>query len=204
MKSKVLICDDHAVVRMGLRALFENEDDFCVVGEAKNGLEAVRMAAEVKPDLVLMDLMMPRLDGVEATQRILEAGNPRVLLLTSYSSSDGIARAIRAGACGVVMKNAEYDELLEAARQVVSGRQVIPRDIRRLLAEDPPVPELSPRQQEVLDSICRGLTNKDIAKQLGISVASVKSHLEVVFQKIGAATRAEAAAIAMRKHLLKL
>ncbi|MCQ2391576.1 MAG: response regulator transcription factor [Kiritimatiellae bacterium] len=204
MKSKVLICDDHAVVRMGLRALFENEDDFCVVGEAKNGLEAVRMAAEVKPDIVLMDLMMPRLDGVEATQRILEAGNPRVLLLTSYSSSDGIARAIRAGACGVVMKNAEYDELLEAARQVVSGRQVIPRDIRRLLAEDPPVPELSPRQQEVLDSICRGLTNKDIAKQLGISVASVKSHLEVVFQKIGAATRAEAAAIAMRKHLLKL
>lgn len=204
MTSKVLICDDHAVVRMGLRALFENEDDFCVVGEAKNGLEAVRMAAEVKPDLVLMDLMMPRLDGVEATQRILEAGTPRILLLTSYSSSDGITRAIRAGACGAVMKSAEYDDLLDAARQVVSGRQVIPRDVRRLLAEDPPAPELSPRQQEVLDSICRGLTNKDIAKQLGISVASVKSHLEVVFQKIGAATRAEAAAIAMRKHLLKL
>lgn len=204
MKTKVLICDDHAVVRMGLRALFEGEDDFCVVGEAKNGLEAVQMALDLKPDLVLMDLMMPRLDGVAATQQILAVAAPRILVLTSFSSADGIARAIQAGAAGAVMKNAEYDELLEAARHVLTGQHVIPADVKQLLAETAPVPTLSPRQQEVLDSICRGLTNKDIAKQLGISVGSVKTHLEAVFQKIGAATRAEAAAIAMRRHLLKL
>ena len=128
----------------------------------------------------------------------------RVLILTSYSTSDGIAHAIQAGAAGALTKSAENDTLVDAIRAVHAGRQFVSAEIKRLIAEDPPVQELSPRQKEILSSITRGLSNDDMAKQLGISKASVKTHILALFQKLGAANRAEAVAIALRKQLLKI
>ena len=204
-KIKVLIADDHAVVRMGLSALLSAEDDIEVVGEVKNGEEAVREALRLMPDVVVMDLVMPKKDGVAATAELREKlPSARVLILTSYSTSDGIAHAIEAGAVGALMKSAENESLINAIRAVHAGKRVIPAVVKRLMAEDPPVPKLSPRQLEILASITRGLSNNDIAKQLGIGKASIKTHVLALFQKLGAANRAEAVAIALRKQLLKI
>ena len=204
-KIKVLIADDHAIVRMGLAALIGAESDIEVVGEAKNGIEAVRESLRLSPDVVIMDIMMPKKDGVTATQEIHEKlPTAKVLILTSVSASDGITRAIAAGASGAILKNAENQSVIDAIREIVAGRQVIAKEVRRLIRKDPPAPELSPRQQEILTSLTRGLTNDDIAKQLGISVPSVKTHLVALFAKLGVANRSEAVAIALRKHLLKI
>ena len=202
---KVLIADDHAVVRMGLSALLGAEDDIEVVGQAKNGKEAVAEALRLVPDVIIMDLMMPVMDGVAATREIHERlPGAKILVLTTYGTSDGIAHALACGASGALMKSAENESLISAIRAVHAGKRVIPAVVKRLMAEDPPVPELSPRQLEILASITKGLSNDDIAKQLGIGKASIKTHVLALFQKLGAANRAEAVAIALRKHLLKI
>ena len=204
-KIKVLIADDHAIVRMGLAALISAESDIEVVGEAKNGIEAVRESLRLAPDVIIMDIMMPKKDGIAATQELHEKlPTAKVLILTSVSASDGITRAIAAGAAGAILKNAENQSVIDAIREIVTGKQVIAKEVRRLIRKDPPAPELSPRQQEILTSLTRGLTNDDIAKQLGISVPSVKTHLVALFAKLGVANRSEAVAIALRKHLLKI
>ena len=204
-KIKVLIADDHAIVRMGLAALISAEADIEVVGEAKNGIEAVRESLRLAPDVVVMDIMMPKKDGIAATQELHEKlPTAKVLILTSASASDGITRALAAGAAGAVLKNAENQSVIDAIREIVAGKQVIAKEVRRLIRKDPPAPQLSPRQQEILTSLTRGLTNDDIAKQLGISVPSVKTHLVALFAKLGVANRSEAVAIALRKHLLKI
>ena len=204
MKIKVLIADDHTIVRAGLMALLGTEKDIEVVGEAKNGAEAVSNAVELHPDIVIMDLMMPKMDGVEATKELLrKAPSAKTILLTTYGTSDGIAHALRAGARGAVLKNADNSELAKAIRIVAQGGDYISPDIRQQLAADPPVPDLTPRQSEILESMVRGLTDRDIAQQLGLSPESVSEHVGAIRQKIGAANRTEAVAIAMRKYLLK-
>lgn len=204
-KIKVLIADDHAIVRMGLAALISAEADIEVVGEAKNGIEAVRESLRLAPDVVIMDIMMPKKDGITATQELHEKlPTAKVLILTSVSASDGITRALAAGAAGAVLKNAENQSVIDAIREIVAGKQVIAKEVRRLIRKDPPAPGLSPRQQEILSSLTRGLTNEDIAKQLGIGLPSVKTHLVALFAKLGVANRSEAVAIALRKHLLKI
>ena len=204
MKIKVLIADDHTIVRAGLTALLGTEKDIEVVGEAKNGAEAVSNAVELHPDVVIMDLMMPKMDGVEATKELLrKAPSVKTILLTTYGTSDGIAHALRAGARGAVLKNADNSELAKAIRIVAQGGDYISPDIRQQLAADPPVPDLTPRQSEILESMVRGLTDRDIAQQLGLSPESVSEHVGAIRQKIGAANRTEAVAIAMRKYLLK-
>ena len=204
-KIKVLIADDHAIVRMGLAALISAESDIEVVGEAKNGIEAVRESLRLAPDVVIMDIMMPKKDGVTATQEIHEKlPTAKVLILTSVSASDSITRAIAAGASGAILKNDENQSVIDAIREIVAGKQIIAKEVRRLIRKDPPAPQLSPRQQEILSSLTRGLTNDDIGKQLGISVPSVKTHLSALFNKLGVANRSEAVAIALRKHLLKI
>ena len=204
-KIKILIADDHAVVRMGLASLFSAKPDFEVVGQAKNGKIAIREAARLAPDVVVMDLMMPCMDGIEAT-RAIHAATPdaKVLILTSYATSDGIAKAIDAGAKGAIMKSAKNTELVAAIRKVASGERYISPEIKSLMDTDPPVPVLTGRQTEVLQSLSLGLTNKDIAKQLGISTRSVEEHVNHVLERIGAANRAEAVGIALRKHLIKI
>lgn len=204
MKIKVLIADDHTIVRAGLTALLGTEKDIEVVGEAKNGAEAVSNAVELQPDIVIMDLMMPKMDGVEATKELLrKAPSVKTILLTTYGTSDGIAHALRAGARGAVLKNADNSELAKAIRIVAQGGDYISPDIRQQLAADPPVPDLTPRQSEILESMVRGLTDRDIAALLGLSPESVSEHVGAIRQKIGAANRTEAVAIAMRKYLLK-
>ena len=207
MKSKirVLIADDHAIVRMGLASLLGTKKEIEVVGEAEDGEETVRKALKLAPDVIVMDLMMPKKDGVAATAEIhRQLPNARIMVLTSYGISDGIAHALAAGASGALMKSTEFSEFVAAIRSVAAGERVIAPEIARQLAEDPPVANLTPRQMEILLSITRGLTNADIAKQLDIREDSVKEHLTAIFTKLGAANRSEAIAIALRKHLLKI
>lgn len=204
-KISVLIADDHKIVRMGLKSLFSAEDDFSIAGEADDGIAAVRQALLLKPDVIIMDLMMPRQDGVAATAE-LHARLPetRIIVLTSYSTSDTIAAAIAAGAAGAVMKSADDSTLLTAVRAVAAGETFISPEVKGLLAIDPPAPTLSPRQQEVLFSLVKGFSNTEIADQLGISRTVVKEHVENLLVKLGASNRTEAVAIALRKQLVKL
>ena len=202
---RVLIADDHTIVRIGLRTLLGAEKDIEVVGEAKNGEMAMKEALRLRPDVVIMDLMMPKMDGAEATAVLHERlPETKVIILTTFGSSDGIAHAIESGAAGALMKTADDAALISTIRSVAGGKTVISPDIKRLLAEDPPIPVLTTRQTEVLQSMMRGLTNRDIAKQLGIRQDGVNEHVAAILAKIGAANRTEAVAIALRKHLLKL
>ena len=202
---RVLIADDHTIVRLGLLTLLGAEKDIEVVGEAKNGEMAVKEALRLRPDVVIMDLMMPKMDGAEATAVLHERlPETKVIILTTFGSSDGIAHAIESGAAGALMKTADDAALISTIRSVAGGKTVISPDIKRLLAEDPPIPVLTTRQAEVLQSMMRGLTNRDIAKQLGIRQDGVNEHVAAILAKIGAANRTEAVAIALRKHLLKL
>ena len=204
-KIKILIADDHLIVRTGLAALLSTEKDLEVVGQAKNGIEAVRETARLQPDIVIMDLMMPKMSGVEATAEITRTvPGARVVLLTTFGTSDGIAHALEAGAKGAILKNADNAELVKAIRTVARGGEFIAQEIRQQLAANPPVPEFTPRQREILASMVRGLTDRDIARQLGIRQDGVNDHVRAILQKIGAANRTEAVAIALRKHLLQL
>ena len=203
-KIKILIVDDHAILRMGLASLLNAKKDMEVVGNAANGEAGIAKAVKLRPDTIIMDLMMPSMDGVEATRRILaKIPDANILILTTFDTSDGIAHALDAGAKGAVMKNCEFDELVAAIHAVAAGQRYISTDIERILTDDPPSAPLSPRQTEILESIMRGLSNPDIAKQLDISLDMVKEHVAALLQKIGAANRAEAVAIAHRKHLIR-
>jgi len=204
-KIRVLVADDHAIVRMGLVALLATEQDIEIVGEAEDGREAVKKAVSTKPDVVIMDIMMPILDGIAATAEIIKrAPGVKVLILTTSSSSDDYSRALAAGAHGIVVKRAANMELLSAIRSVASEKKVISSEARRLMQEDPPIPKLTGRQLGIIHSMMRGLTNREIATQFNITPNCVKAHIKRVCNKIGAANRTEAVAIAMRKHLLKI
>jgi len=204
-KVKILVADDHTIVCTGLTALLKTVSDFSVVGSAKDGAEAIALAVERQPDVVVMDILMPVMDGVEATQRIREkAPHVQVLVLTSVGTAESIARALEAGAIGAVMKDAPNESLIEAIRSVARGERAVAEDIQNMMDSEPPLPELTPRQQDVLLSMARGLSNKDISKQLSICEDRVKQHRDAIFSKLGAANRTEAVAIALRKHLLKI
>ena len=202
---RILIADDHALLRHGLVMVFALHKDLTVVGEAKNGLEAVELAKSTAPDVVIMDLSMPGMDGVEATRRIHEAvPSSKILILTTFGTSVDVARALREGASGALVKDTDDDELVKAIRSVAAGRQVFSREIKAMLKNEPEPPELTARQQELLSSIVRGLASDAIAANLGISTYSVNQQLDAIRKKLGAANRAEAVAIALRKQLLKI
>jgi two-component system NarL family response regulator len=201
---RVLIADDHAIVRHGLCALLGTERGIEVVGEAKDGNEAVARTKQLAPDVVIMDIVMPRKDGVEATEEIRAAvPSAKIVVLTSFGTSDKISRAIEAGATGALMKTAEDRELLSAIRTVANGGRVISPAVRKLISTDPPAPELTPRQLEILQAMARGLTNKDIAGLFGIRTDGVNEHVLAILAKLGAANRTEAVATAIRKQLIR-
>lgn len=201
-KTKVLIADDHSVVRMGLASLLGTAKNMEVVGEAVDGIDAVRKALKLRPDVVVMDLVMPRKDGVAATEEIRTAApEVKILILTTFGTSDDIARALNAGATGAIMKSATNRELLTTVQAVATGQRVVSAEIEGLMKNDPPLPELSQRQREILDGISRGLTNKEIAVMLDISLESVKSHVKIILEKLDASSRTEAASIAAKKRL---
>ena len=203
-KTSLLIADDHLVVRMGLAAIIGIEKDMAVVGEACDGREAVRLAAALRPDVIVMDLMMPKLGGADATEAILKA-NPaaKILILTTFGTSDELRRALDAGAVGALVKDSAHDQLIAAIRHAASGDLTISPEIKRQLKASEQEPELTPRQSEILAYVAKGLNNREIAKQIGIGPDCVKAHLKTAFARLSAASRSEAVAIALRKGLLR-
>ena len=184
-KTKVLVVDDHAIVRMGMVALLNAQPNLEVVGEAKNGELGVKAANKLRPDVVVMDILMPVMDGVEATRQIV-------------ASQPG------AGATGVIPKTTGNAALLAAVRSVAAGRRVVTSEIEEIIASDEPAPNLTQHQLDMLASIVRGLTNADIALQFGISENTVRKATSTIFAKLGVANRTEATAMALRKGLVKL
>ena len=202
---RILIADDHALVRMGLSALLETQPGLAIIGEAEDGETAVSLSLKLRPDVIIMDYMMPKTDGTTATERILAAlPTAKIIILTSYITAEGIARALQAGAAGALVKNGETADLVKAIRDVMNGKKAVSPEIACVLEESDELKRLSERQELVLELITRGLTNRDIARHLNLQEDSVKKLVRVIFDKIGAANRAEAVAIALRKHLLKM
>lgn len=198
---RILIADDHPVFRFGLRALLEAEEDTAVVGEATTGAEAVTLAASLQPDVILMDLNMPQLNGLEATRRILQANPDTGILILTMSDDDSVLAALRAGARGYVLKGAEGDETLRAIRAVANGQAIFsPSVAERMMqfisrpaeAAGTPFPQLTAREQEVLALMAAGLTNTAIAERLVLSPKTVRNHVSNIFGKLDVTDRAAA------------
>ena len=209
MSTRVLIADDQALVRAGFRKLLESTAEIEVVGEAADGREAVDMVRRLLPNVVLMDIRMPRLDGIEATRRLTADGDrTRVLILTTFGLDDYVYEALRAGASGFMLKDAPPEELLAAIEVVARGdaliapavtRSVIEEFVRRSPANQPPPPaveELTEREREVLELLARGLSNAEIAERLVVSAGTVKTHVAHVLAKLGLRDRVQAVILA--------
>lgn len=210
---RIMVVDDHMVVRKGIIAMLETEDDLEVVGEASNGREAVELAVATLPDVVLMDLVMPEMDGIEATRQIKQrAPGVQVLVLTSFSSNDKVLPSLNAGAIGYLLKDSNTTDLVRAIHQVARGegslhplvtRQIL-KQITNVGEATTPVEELTEREEEVLKYIARGLSNHEIAQQLVVSNATVNTHVSKILAKLNLASRTQAALYALRKGLVSL
>jgi DNA-binding NarL/FixJ family response regulator len=210
---RLLLVDDHPVVREGLAAMLATQNDFEVVGEASDGAQAVDMVERLGPDVVLMDLEMPRVDGPEAIRRI-RARRPdaRVLVLTAYDTDERILDAVQAGAQGYLLKGAPRDELFRAVRIVNDGGSLLEPVVAhkllgrmgQMLSHEPDVEQLTERELEVLQLLVKGARNKEIANQLFITERTVKFHTSLIFQKLGVTNRSEAIAAALQRRLVRL
>ena len=204
-KIKVLLADDHIVVRMGLKAIINLESDLEVVGEAGNGEEALKLTAKLYPDVAIVDLMMPKMNGIDTTAAISQDfKNTKVLILTSFSDSNEVGRAIAAGAIGVLAKDSSHADIISAIREVAAGKESISSEIAAAVSVEENRLQLSPRQIEMLHYAAKGLTNADISRILGIGVDCVKAHMKTAFSRLGASNRSEAVAIAIRHKLISL
>ena len=202
---RVLSADDHPVVRRGIAAMIANEPDIEVVAEARDGAEAVALFEAHAPDVVLMDLRMPTMDGVSAIRAIrAHDPNARVVALTTFDGDTDIHRALSAGACGYLLKDALVDELVGAIRSAVAGRRLIPPTVAGRLAEFTPRVELTAREHEVLQLVADGLRNKEIALVIGRSTETVKIHLQSILQKLGARDRTQAVTLALQRGIIHL
>lgn len=200
---RVLLVDDHPVVRSGLSGLLGGEPDIEVVGEADDGREGVELAASLRPDLVLMDLRMPGMDGAEATAAITAAGTARVLVLTTYDTDADILRAVEAGATGYLLKDTPREQLVAAVRAAARGETVLAAPLAaKLMRQVRGGEQLTPRELEVLQLVAQGRSNPDIARELFIGEATVKSHLLHVFDKLGVDDRTRAVTVAMERGIL--
>lgn len=210
MTITILLVDDHSVVRQGLRMFLGLDPELEVVGEARTGLEALELARRLHPDVVLMDLLMPGMDGIEATARLRqELPETEVLALTSVLEDDKVTGAIRAGAIGYLLKDTEAEDLRRAIKAAAAGQvQLSPEAAVRLLRETrtarPVQEELTPREREVLIWMARGLANKEIAREMGIGEKTVKTHVSNILSKLGALSRTQAALLAVRMGLVSL
>ena len=200
---RVLIVEDHNVVRQGLVALLNVVEGLEVVGEAADGVEAIAEYRKSKPDITLVDLRLPKLSGVEVIQRIrMEAPQARLIVLTTYDGDEDIYRALKAGAKAYLLKGMTTDELISTIREVHAGKSRIPPAIAERLAERMGTEELTPREADVLEQIVDGKSNKEIATELAISEATVKTHINSLLSKLGVADRTQAATAAIRRGIV--
>lgn len=225
MNTRVLIADDQSLVRAGFRLILESQPDFQVVGEASDGEEAVAMTRRHRPDVVLMDIRMPRIDGLEATRRILtetvphplagegQGGGIRIIMLTTFDLDEYVYAALRAGACGFLLKDVTPEQLISAVRLVATGDAILAPSITRRLIEryarrdsssglSADVASLTERELEVLRLMARGLDNQDIAEKLVVSEATVKTHVAHILDKLGVENRVQAVVIAYESRLV--
>jgi two-component system, NarL family, response regulator LiaR len=207
-KIKVLLVDDHTVVRSGLSAVLSISDDLELVGEASDGAEAVKAVERLQPDVVLMDLLMPNMDGVEAT-RIIKERWPKVqvIALTSFKEKEYVEGALKAGATGYLLKNVTADELVNSVRRSVQGQPTLSPEAAQVLIHNVNEPQkpgftLTDREREILKLMIEGLSNNQIAARLVLSQSTAKFHVSNILSKLGAATRTEAVALAMKQHLV--
>jgi DNA-binding NarL/FixJ family response regulator len=202
---KVLAVDDHPLVRKGIASILANESDMQLVGEAGSGREAVDLFRQHHPDVTLMDLRMPEMDGIQATQAIRkEFPEARIIALTSYDGDQDIYRALEAGVRGYMLKEMVHTDVLRAIRTVHSGKRLMPQEVAERLSEYFPQVALTPREVEVLGHVARGLANKEIADLLGTASGTIKMHIQNILEKLGASDRTHAVTIAMQRGILHL
>ena len=202
---RVLCVDDHPLVRKGIASILANEGDMELVAEAGNGREAVEKFHELHPDVVLMDLRMPQMDGIEATRAIRkEDPEARIIALTSYDGDQDIYRALEAGVRGYILKEMVHTEVVRAIRTVQAGKRLMPPEGAERLSEYFPQVALTPREVEVLGYVARGLANKEIAHQLGTANGTIKMHVQNILEKLGASDRTHAVTIAIERGILHL
>ncbi len=204
VKLSILVVDDHAIVRMGLTALLNSVDGFEVIGEAADGREAVELSKRLHPDIIILDILMPGTNGVEAAKLIRKATRrSRIVVLTTSTSARELNQIRDAGAKALVMKGASNEEFIQAIKTVSEGGTYISQEAQALIAANPKVVKLTDRQLEVLRHLSHGLTNAEIGKLCGVTANCVKIHISTIFKKLNAANRAELVKIAMREHLVE-
>lgn len=202
---RILVADDHLVVRLGLATLIHNQPDMVMVAEAANGQEVIELAASHRPDVILMDLRMPGLSGGEVIAAVCRADpSARIIVLTIHRGDEAVYQALRAGAQGYLLKDVPAKEIVEAIRAVRAGRQCIPSGIAAQLADRLRKAELSPREIEVLKLIAHGLSNKEVASQLGVTEATAKKHMTGVLTKLGAKDRTHALRLGLERGIITL
>jgi len=203
-KIRILLADDHLIVRMGIASIISYEDDLEIVAEASDGREAVRLAKQLKPDIVLMDLVMPHMNGVEATAAIHAAcPETKSVILTTYGTSTDLKAAMDADAYGALSKTSSQPEIIDALRKTVVGKQVVSREFVHALKSVQEPPKLSLRQLEILSYIAKGFTNQETADILGLSIDTAKDYLKTIFARLGVSTRAEAVSLAVSLGIIR-
>jgi two-component system NarL family response regulator len=204
-KITVLIADDHPIFRTGMRTLIDEQADMMVVGEAANGREAVALFARYRPDVTVMDLRMPDLDGPAAIRAVLKVHpGARILVLTSYDGDDDVERAAEAGAAGYLMKDTFAEGILDAIRDVDAGELLFDEEVAAKLAHRDAAPSLSPRELTILELIARGLSNKEIQASLSIAEGTLRNHLKRIFDKFQVTDRTQAALIGIKRGLIRM
>lgn len=201
--TRIIFADDHQIVREGLARLIDKEKDLKIIAETDNGIDAVRLQGELKADLIILDLRMPKKDGATAAQEIIKSHpEARIMLLTSFATAAEIKDALRDGVLSAIVKDSSSDTLIDAIRRTARGERVVSPEIADTLETGMSAPELSPRQKEILTLVSKGFNNDEIAKRIGITRHGVKAHLAIAFERLGASSRAEATAIALSLNLI--
>ncbi|MEL6471844.1 MAG: response regulator transcription factor [Cyanobacteria bacterium J06623_4] len=205
MPISILVAEDHGIVRQGIVSILQLQDDFTVVAEAKDGLEAVDLYTNLQPDITLMDLRMPNMEGVDAIAHIRKSSpQAKIIILTTYDTDEDIYRGLQAGARGYILKDADFEDLVDAVRTVNQGKRYLPPNVALKLAERMDTEELTERERDVLNMMARGTSTAALAAALQLSEGTIKFHINHIFQKLGVNDRTQAIIIALRRGLIRL